>query len=160
MRIRPYQDDDRALTVALESNPNVMGHLGGPIEEQDAAQVHDTRMAAIAEGDLFYTILPADDPRPVGVIAIWQSDWADTRIHEIGVMLLPDHQARGVALQAVHQILPIARDHGVRQLHGFASVGNTALHTLAVHAEFHRVEDCDMSYNGRPMRCAHWVRDL
>jgi hypothetical protein len=25
---------------------------------------------------------------------------------------------------------------------------------------FRRVEDCDLDYEGRPLRCAHWVREL
>jgi RimJ/RimL family protein N-acetyltransferase len=160
MKLRPYTGDDRALTVALESDPQVMGHLGGPIDEQDATRVHETRMAAIAAGDLFHTILPDDDPRPAGVVAVWRSEWAGTPIHEIGVMLLPRHQSRGLAVQAVQQILPYARGSGIRSLHGFAAVTNTASHAVAVHAGFHRAADCDMSYNGRPMRCAHWILDL
>lgn len=160
MRLRPYTEDDRDLTVALESDPDVMGHLGGPIDQPEAVGVHDTRMAAIAEGDLFYTILPDHDPQPAGVVAVWRSDWADGQIHEVGVMLRPRYQRRGLAVQAILQILQHARGSGVTRLHGFAAVTNVASNMVAEQAGFHRVEDCDMSYNGRPIRSAHWVRDL
>jgi RimJ/RimL family protein N-acetyltransferase len=160
MRLRPYTEQDRALTVALESDPRVMGHLGGPVEVPDATRVHETRMAQMADGDLFYAILRDDDPQPVGLIAVWRSEWEGTPIHEIGLMLVPGHQSRGLAAEAVRELVPRAREHGVGRLHAFIAVTNEAGQIAADRAEFHRIADCDMSYHDRPIRCAHWIRDL
>lgn len=162
MGLRPYTEDDLALTVALESDPRVMGHLGGPTDERDAGRLHDERIAAMAAGDLFYVILPGDSDGdgPAGLIAVWRSAWAGTEVHEIGVMLLPQHQAQGLAARAIDEIVPYARERGIGRLHGFAAVRNTASNTVAARTDFHRIEDCDMDYHGRPLRCAHWIRDL
>jgi RimJ/RimL family protein N-acetyltransferase len=76
-------------------------------------------------------------------------------------MLLPQHQARGVAYQAFEQLLPLALQRSVGELHAFPSVTNGPSNAIMRKlGGFRRVEDCDLDYEGRPLRCAHWVRDL
>jgi RimJ/RimL family protein N-acetyltransferase len=158
VEIRPYGEADRQLTLALESDPAVMGHLGGAVDAGDAAQVHERRMAAIAGGDLFYTIVA--DAEPAGIVAIWQSEWDSRQVHELGGMLLPRFHARGLMPRAVNLLLPLARDSGVTELHSFPAVTNRPSNAVLDRLGFRRLDDCDLDYEGRPLRCAHWVRDL
>jgi RimJ/RimL family protein N-acetyltransferase len=161
MELRLYAESDRGLTLALESDPAVVGHLGGPVDADAAAGVHEKRIASVAAGDLIYTIIPDGRSEPVGVIAIWRSEWDGRPIHELGAMLLPQHQARGVAGRAFEQLLPLALERGVSELHAFPSVTNAPSNAIMRKlGGFRRVEDCDLDYEGRPLRCAHWVRDL
>lgn len=160
VEIRPYGERDRELTLALESDPEVMGHLGGTVDAQDAAQVHERRMAAVAGGDLFYTIVADGAGQPAGIVAIWQSEWDSRPVHELGGMLLPRYHARGLMVQAVNLLLPLARNSGVTELHSFPSVTNRASNAVLGKLGFRRLDDCDLDYEGRPLRCAHWVRDL
>jgi RimJ/RimL family protein N-acetyltransferase len=161
MELRLYGENDRGLTVALESDPAVVGHLGGPVDEDAASRVHENRMAGVAHGDLIYTIVPDGASEAIGVIAIWRSDWDGRPVHELGCMLLPQHQARGVAFQAFEQLLPLALEAGVGQLHAFPSVTNGPSNAIMRKlGGFRRVADCDLDYEGRPLRCAHWIRDL
>ncbi len=160
MRLRPYAEEDRALTQRLESDPRVVGHLGGAGDEQHVARVHQRRMAGVAEGDLYYVILPDEQREPVGIIAIWRSEFEGELVHELGAMLVPDFQGRGVAGNAFARLLPLARERGVRMLHAFPAVTNGPSNAILHKLGFTRTDDCDLDYEGRPLRCAHWVRDL
>jgi RimJ/RimL family protein N-acetyltransferase len=160
VELRTYSERDRQLTIALESDPDVVGHLGGVLDTDDAAQVHERRIAGVAAGDLFFTIVPDGEVEPVGVIAIWRSEFESRPVHELGAMLRPQFQARGIAGQAFELVLPRAVDAGVGVLHSFPSVTNGPSNAILRKLGFDRIEDCDLEYEGRPLRCAHWVRDL
>jgi RimJ/RimL family protein N-acetyltransferase len=160
MELRLYSERDRALTLAMETDPGVVGRLGGTVDEEAAARVHERRLAAVAGGDLFYTIVPDGAEEPVGLIAIWRSEWAGRPAHELGAMLLPRFQAKGVAGQAFDLLLPRAVARGVTVLHSFPGVANAPSNAILRKLGFDRLEDCDLDYEGRPLRCAHWIRDL
>jgi RimJ/RimL family protein N-acetyltransferase len=160
VEIRPYRESDRGLTLALEADPNVVGHLGGPVDEAAAERVHENRLAGVAGGDLIYTIIPETGAEPIGVIAIWRSEWQSRPIHEIGVMLLPQYQSRAFAFRAYEQLRPLARERGITELHAFPSVSNKGSNLLLRRVRYRRLEDCDLDYEGRPLRCAHWIGDL
>ena len=160
MELRTYSEQDRPLTLALESDPDVVGHLGGVRDAENAAQIHERRIAGVADGDLFFTIIPDDGAEPIGIIAIWRSDFASRPVHELGAMLRPQYQARGLGGQAFDLIVPRAIDAGIGELHSFPSVTNGPSNTILRRVGFTRLEDCDLEYEGRPLRCAHWVRDL
>jgi RimJ/RimL family protein N-acetyltransferase len=158
MRLRPYADEDRDLTLRLETDPRVVGHLGGAGDTDHAERVHRRRLDEVAAGELIYTILPEEEP--AGVIAIWRSEWEAQPVDELGAMLLPGHQARGVAFEAFQRLLPLALARGVGVLHAFPAVTNGPSNAILRKLGFTRGEDCDMDYEGRPLRCAHWTRDL
>jgi RimJ/RimL family protein N-acetyltransferase len=160
VEILVYAEHDRDLTLALERDPGVVGKLGGTVGAEEAARVHERRLAAVAEGDLFYTIVPDGADEPVGLIAIWRSEWAAQPVHELGAMLLPRFQARGLAGRAFDLLLPRALARGVTVLHSFPGVTNAPSNAILRKLGFDRHEDCDLDYEGRPLRCAHWIRDL
>jgi L-amino acid N-acyltransferase YncA len=143
-----YSERDRTLTLALESDPAVVGHLGGVVDEDAAAQVHERRIAAVADGDQFCTI------------AIWRSQWESRQIHELGAMLLPRYQAQGIAGRAFDLLLPRALEAGVGELHSFPAVANGPSNAILHKLGFRRLAECDLDYEGRPLRCVHWLRDL
>lgn len=160
MRFVPYSEADRELTIALESSPAVMGHLGGAVTPEDAERVHRQRLAQVAGGDLVYAIVPQGETDPIGVVAIWRTEWNGQQIHELGAMALPDWQRRGLASRGFAELLRLAGASGVTRLHSFPAVDNAGSNALMRKLGFTRAEDCDLEYGGRPLRCAHWVRDL
>jgi RimJ/RimL family protein N-acetyltransferase len=160
VELRIYAEPDRKLTLAIESDPEVVRHLGGVVDAGQAAEVHERRMASVAAGDLFYTIIPDGESEPVGLVAIWRAEWESQPIHELGGMLVPDYHARGIMIRAVTALIPLAVDARVRLLHSFPGVENRPSNAVLERLGFHRLEDCDLDYEGRPIRCAHWLRDL
>lgn len=160
MELRPYSSQDLDLTVALESDPDVMGHLGGPRTYDDAVRLHETRLAGVARGDLYFTIIPDGSTRPVGIVAIWETVWQGATIHELGGMLLPRYQLRGLPGPAFALAVRHARDKGIARLHAFPAVTNGASNALMRKLGFTRIGECDLDYEGSPLRCNHWTRDL
>jgi RimJ/RimL family protein N-acetyltransferase len=160
MKLLPYSDVDRELTYSLESDPSVMSHLGGVGTAGDAERVHQERLAAVARGDLFFTIVPDGSSESAGIMAIWRTEWNSAPIHELGGMLLPRYHAQGLTVRAFDLILPHALDKGISRLDSFPAVANRASNSVLRKLGFARLEDCDLDYHGRPLRCAHWVRDL
>jgi RimJ/RimL family protein N-acetyltransferase len=160
VELRTYSEPDRQLTLALETDPGVVGHLGGVRDPGDASRTHERRLAAVAGGDLFCTIVPDRGAGPAGIIAIWRSEFESRPIHELGAMLLPRYQAQGLAGQAFDLLVPRAQAHGVTELHAFPAVTNAPSNAILRKLRFRRLEDCDLDYEGRPLRCAHWIRDL
>jgi RimJ/RimL family protein N-acetyltransferase len=160
VELRRYAEPDRQLTLALEADPEVVRHLGGVVDADNAAQVHERRMAAVADGDHFYTIIPDGGSEPVGIVAVWRGLWESKPIHELGGMLLSSFHARGIMVRAVDLLMPRVMSAGVRELHSFPGVDNRASNAVLAKLGFRRLDDCDLDYEGRPIRCAHWLREL
>ena len=157
----PYADGDLALTVALEADAVVKGQLGGPIGADEAERIHRDRLARTGHGELFFTIVPGGSAQPVGVAAIFQSRWGGGVIHEAGVMVLPGSSGRGVGAQALRHLGERAgADLHLTQLHGFTAITNESGNRLCRSLGWRMLGQCDLDYEGRPLRCNHWVLDL
>jgi RimJ/RimL family protein N-acetyltransferase len=161
MSLRPYGDFDFALTRALETDPIVMRHLGGASDAERARAVHDKRMAGVANGDLYRAVVPDGATEPVGLVAVWREEFEGAEIHEIGAMFRPDHHRRGIGIAAIRQVIAEFRASGVSdRLHCFTAVGNEAAEHVTPMLGFRRIGECDLDYEGRSLRCHHWVLNL
>lgn len=161
MNLRPYGDSDLALTRVLETDPIVMRHLGGVSGADRARAVHDKRMAGIAAGDLYRVVVPDGAAEPVGLVAIWREEFEGAEIHEFGIMFRPEHHRLGLGMAASRQIIAEFRAGGLAdRLHCFSAVGNPAIDQGAPILGFRRIGECDLDYEGRPLRCHHWVMDF
>jgi RimJ/RimL family protein N-acetyltransferase len=157
--LRPYGEGDRKLTLALESDPAVKRDLGGPIGAAEAERIHDERLTRMAGGELFYTIGVGQGT--AGIAAVFRTPWAGGVIHEAGVMLLPGRAGQGVGREALRLLGERARDElGLAELHGFTAVSNAAGNAICRRLGWGVREEIDLDYEGRPLRCNHWVLDL
>lgn len=156
--IRPYGETDLDLTVALETDPRVMAHLGGVSTLEEAERVHRWRVEAPTRGDIFVAIVP--DETPVGVLGVWHSEIDGETVHELGAMLLPGHHARGLAAQAWEETLPLVRAAGITRVDSYPGVDNAPSNAVLARIGFTRVGERDLDYEGRPIRCAHWTRPV
>ncbi|WP_432826794.1 GNAT family N-acetyltransferase [Dactylosporangium sp. CA-092794] len=161
MRLRPYTEQDRWLTEALETDPDVMRHLGGPAPLGRVPGVHERRLRD-GGGEWFRTVLADPDDTPAGVVAVFRSAWQDEEIAELGVMLLPGRQRRhGLAVGAVRLIVTEVRASGlVPRIHAFIGVDNVAAAAVARRIGFAGAGVVDLDYEGEPIRCGHWVLEL
>jgi RimJ/RimL family protein N-acetyltransferase len=161
MSLRPYDDSDLALTEALEMDQRVMLHLGGVSDAAGARAVHEKRMAGIAAGDLYRVVVPDGATEPVGLVAVWREEFEGAEIHEFGIMFRPEHHRRGLGMVASREIIAEFRASGVAdRLHSFTTVGNVAAATAAPILGFRLIGECDLDYEGKPLRCHHWVMDF
>jgi RimJ/RimL family protein N-acetyltransferase len=161
VELRPYSDEDLALTKALECDPEMMRELGGPADPADIPRVHRMRVETVANGGWYFVIVPEPSGPPAGTIGIWESSLVDAPIHEIGWMVLPAFQGRGIASEALRTILARARsDPRFTRIHAFPGVTNAPSNALCRRAGFVHTEECDVRFRDRPLRVNHWELDV
>ena len=162
MELRDYSNDDLWLTEALECDPNVMLELGGPTAKEKIPQIHTRRLnSVIAKTAWCLTIVPDVDIGPVGTIGIWESDWDGSRINEMGWMLLPAFQGRGLVTQAGRMILNRAKlEQRWREISAFPSIDNHASNSICRKLGFSLFGEVAIAYNGPPRPSNHWKIDL
>jgi RimJ/RimL family protein N-acetyltransferase len=161
IRLVPYADEYRALTEALECDPETMRELGGPVDPADIPRVHRMRVETVARGEWYFVIVPDPPGLPAGTIGIWKSKFREQPIHEIGWMVLPEFQGRGIATDALRMIVERARsDPRFDRIHAFPAISNAPSNALCRRAGFTHTEECDVRFRDRPLRVNHWMLDV
>jgi RimJ/RimL family protein N-acetyltransferase len=161
MELLPYTQDDLALTEAIECDPAMMKDLGGAWPKEKIPETHRKRLAYIAGGSWWLKIVPEPGGPAAGTIGIWPMDWNGEPAHEMGWMVLPPFQGRGLATEAGRLILERARaDGSFHLIHAFPAAANAASNAICRKLGFERLEPCAIDYGGRPLSCVHWRLDL
>jgi RimJ/RimL family protein N-acetyltransferase len=157
----PYTDEHLALTEALETDPETMRELGGPVDPADLPRVHRMRVETVANGEWYFVIVPEPAGPPAGAIGIWESSFKDEPIHEVGWMVLPQFQGRGIAKEALRILIERARsDRRYNRIHAFPGVTNAPSNALCRGASFTHVEETEVHFRDRPLRVHHWELDV
>lgn len=164
LRLVPYADADLALTTELETDPTVMRRLGGPVPAARIAEIHAKRVTGRDRGDWFYTIVPTgpheDAGRPVGIVGIWHTPLDGEVLRELGVMLRPGTFGRRLGPIACRMLIELIRTHEpLPRVDAFADVRNDRSNAGLRWLGFRIIGERDMDYDGRPLRCFHWVLD-
>jgi RimJ/RimL family protein N-acetyltransferase len=158
----PYTDEHLALTEALELDPEMMRELGGPADPADVQTMHRRRVESVANGEWwFVVIVPEPSSSPAGTIGIWDSTFKGESIQEIGWMVLPEFQGRGIASEALGLIVDRARvEERFGRIHAFPGVTNVPSNALCRKFGFTLTEECDVKFRGRPLRVNHWELEV
>jgi len=160
MRLRLYGDEDLWLTEALETDPEVMAHLGGAMPREQIPAIHERRAKGTAEEGGFYVIIPDEESGAVGTVGIWTTQWDGETVHETGWMLLPAFQGRGIASRALAMVLDEAKAEGtVDAVHAWPSASNPGSNALCRKFGFELLGECDVAYAG-PIHANHWRLDM
>ena len=160
MELVIYEEDDIALTEALETNPEMMGELGGPLEPSEIPATHRKRVGRDREGDSWFKVVPEPGGPAAGTIGIWQTELDGEPAFEAGWMLLPEFQGRGIASGALSLLLDKARGWpAVDAVHAFPGESNAASNALCRKFGFEFVGTEDGGYAGSEFRINHWVLD-
>src|SRR3954469_5361319 len=110
MRLEMMTADDVELRVRQETDPRMMTELGGPRPREAIEQAHAKSLAMAAEGTCWpLKVIPEAAAEPAGGGSIFESSHDAETIYEIGWMILPEFQGRGIAGRAVRQALANAR---------------------------------------------------
>jgi RimJ/RimL family protein N-acetyltransferase len=162
VELQVYTDADMALTEEIECDPEMMRELGGPLDEEKVPELHRKRLAGIASGDTWWFKIVPDPPGPAaGTIGIWETGPSGNEIHEIGWMVLPGFQGRGIASRALDMILSRARsDPRYEKVHAFPAVSNAPSNALCRKFGFSKVGERDFEFRGSTLRCNHWELDV
>ncbi len=162
MRLRDVELGDVGVYVRMRCDPVMMAELGGPlprdgVEEKVARDVQ----AAAAGTDWIKMIIP-DEAAPevvAGNVVLWSHDEdGGDPVTEIGWMVLPEFQGRGLAKRAVRMLLELARDDGRWGLvHAFPATTNAPSNGICRTLGFSFAGERDVAFAGRVLRSNHWI---
>jgi len=161
MRLRDITMEDLPLYRALLTDPTTMAELGGPLPED----VLEGKLRGIVEqverGEAWYSVIvPDGSDEGAGTVCLWDhpDDDIGEPISEIGWMVLPSRQGRGLATAATLALLERARaERRGGPIHAFPGVTNGASNAICRKAGFRLVGERSIDYLGRSLRCNHWV---
>lgn len=94
----------------------------------------------------------------VGSVGYWNREWGGASVYETGCRILPEHQGRGFAVQALRLCAGrAARDGSRAWLHAFASVQHGASNAVYREAGFELVGECEFEHTaGCYVRSNNW----
>ncbi|MET8248081.1 GNAT family N-acetyltransferase [Streptomyces sp. NPDC005202] len=161
MQLRNVTPDDVDAYIRMRCDPVMMADLGGPLPREgmkDKVQ-RDADEAAADHAWIKMIVPDAEVPDVVaGIVTIWSHDIGTGPISEIGWMVLPEFQGRGVGKRAVRALLEQARDEdrwGV--VHAFPATSNGASNGICRSLGFRLVAERNVTFADRVLRSNHWT---
>ena len=91
-----------ALLQRLMGDPHMTEHLGGP-ESPDKLRERQGRYERLESGDRMFKIVDVVSGAGVGSVGFWTKEWRAEQAYEIGWMVVPEFQGRGIAVAATAQ---------------------------------------------------------
>jgi RimJ/RimL family protein N-acetyltransferase len=97
----------------------------------------------------------------VGSVGYWEREWRDEQVYELGWMVVPAFQGRGIAGRATELVLAVARaERRLRFAHAFPSVDNVPSNAICRKLGFTLLGPHDFEYRGSVLRCNDWRLEL
>lgn len=163
MELRNVSADDLDLYESIHCDPKMMAHLGGAFPKERIPKILRNTLKYVETGrGWVFKIIPDEDTGcAAGTVCIWKSSWRSRSINEIGWMILPPYQGKGLASKAVRAILDKARsERRWYVIHAFPSTTNAPSNAICRKMGFSMIEEVDLKYADRALRSNHWRLDL
>lgn len=162
MRLRDVELGDVGAYVRMRCDPVMMAELGGPQPREGIQEKVARDVQAAAAGEAWIKmIVPGGAARDAvaGSVALWSHDEdGGEPITEIGWMVLPEFQGRGLAKQAVRMLLELARDDGRWGLvHAFPATTNGPSNGICRSLGFRLAGEREVAFAGRVLQSNDWV---
>jgi RimJ/RimL family protein N-acetyltransferase len=163
MLLRDVELGDVEAYVRMRCDPVMMVELGGPLPRDGIeAKVERDVRDAVADTAWIKMIVPdAAAPEVVaGTVALWSHEDDGGPLSEIGWMVLPEFQGRGLAKASVRALLERARtDDRWGTVHAFPGITNAASNGICRSLGFTFLEERDVTFADRVIRTNHWAID-
>lgn len=159
--LEPWGSGDLPLLERLMGDPRMTEHLGGP-ESPEKLRDRQDRYGRLQGGDRMFKIVEATSGEGVGSVGFWTREWRGEQVYEIGWMVVPEFQGRGIAAAATAEAIELARRDGQHRLmHAFPNVDNGPSNAICGKLGFELLEACEFEYpRGHFMTCNDWRLDL
>jgi RimJ/RimL family protein N-acetyltransferase len=161
--LRDVEPGDVDAYVRMRCDPEMMAELGGPVPREGIEDKVKRDVESTLAGESWISMIVPDAAEPgvvAGSVVLWsQTDRGDP-LSEIGWMVLPEFQGRGLAKRAVRALLERARDEGRwGVVHAFPGVTNGPSNGICRSLGFTLVGDREVEFAGRSIQSNHWQID-
>jgi len=163
VRLEPWAEEDLPLLHKLLGDPAMMEHLGGPESDEQILRRHQRYLHLPDDGiDHMFTVILVPSGERVGSVGYWKKTWREQSVYEMGWLILPGYQGRGIATKAAAAAIEHARGQAnYRFMHAFPSVENPASNAICRKLGFTLLEECQFEYPpGHSMTVNDWRLDL
>ena len=161
VQLRDVELGDVQAYVRMRCDPVMMADLGGPLPREGMEDKVARDVRAVAADDSWIKMIVPDEAAPdavAGTVVIWSHDEDGEPMSEIGWMVLPEFQGRGIGKLAVQMLLGRARDDGRWGLvHAFPATVNAPSNGICRSVGFRLADERDVTFAGRVLRSNHWV---
>ena len=159
--LEPWGSGYLPLLGRLMGDARMTEHLGGP-ESPDKLRERQSRYERLEGADRMYKIVDLASGHGVGSVGFWTKEWREQQVYEVGWMVVPEFQGRGIAAAATQQAIELARrDDSYRFMHAFPNIDNAASNAICRKLGFTLVEACEFEFpKGNFMTCNDWRLDL
>lgn len=161
--LQPWSDDDLPLLEKLLGDPEMMVHLGGPESKEQIIRRHQRYLRLPESGiDHMFIIVWGPNSEAVGNVGYWKKTWREQSVYEMGWLVLPVYQGKGIATKAAAAVIEHARMEPRYQfIHAFPSVANLPSNAICRKLGFTLVEEYRVEYPpGNAMVVNDWRLDL
>ena len=161
--LEPWSEADLPLLEKLLGDPDMMTHLGGPESPEQILRRHQRYLHLPEDGtDQMFRIVWGPARESVGSVGYWRKTWREQSVYEMGWLVLPAYQGRGIATQAAAAVIEHARREArYRFMHAFPSVENPASNAICRKLGFTLLEEWKVEYPpGHSMTVNDWRLDL
>jgi RimJ/RimL family protein N-acetyltransferase len=159
--LEPWGSGDLPLLERLMGDPRMTEHLGGP-EGPDKLRERQDRYERLEGGNRMFKIVEVAGGAGVGSVGFWTKEWRDGEVYEVGWMVIPEFQGRGIASAATAQAIELAKHVGKhRFMHAFPNIDNAPSNAICRKLRFELLEALEFEYpKGHFMTCNDWRLDL
>jgi RimJ/RimL family protein N-acetyltransferase len=161
VRLRDVELGDVDAYVQMRCDPAMMAELGGPLPREGVEDKVARDVREAAAGTEWIKMIVPDEAAPdvvAGNVALWSHDEGGEQMSEIGWMVLPEFQGRGLGKRAVRMLLELARDDGRWGLvHAFPATTNAPSNGICRSLGFKLAGERDVTFAGRVLRTNHWI---
>ena len=157
----PWGSGDLGLLERLMGDPRMTEHLGGP-ETSEKLRERQGRYENLEAGDRMFKIVDEASGADIGSVGFWTKAWRGDQVYEVGWMVAPEFQGRGIAGIATGQAIEIAKhDDMHRFMHAFPNIDNAPSNAICRRLGFKLLEVCEFEFpKGQFMTCTDWRLDL
>ncbi|MBD0674147.1 GNAT family N-acetyltransferase [Streptomyces sp. CBMA156] len=161
MRLRDVRAGDLEAYVRMRCDPVMMAELGGPLPRETVeARLRKDLALTDADGAWIRMIVPdgAEDDEAVGAVTLWSDEEDGVTVSEIGWMVLPGYQGRGLAKAAVRLVLDAAAADGRwGEVHANPGTTNGPSNGICRALGFRLLGERDLDFADRVLRTNCWV---
>jgi RimJ/RimL family protein N-acetyltransferase len=149
--------------VRMRCDPVMMAELGGPLPRDGIEAKVRRDVEAAASGKSWISMVVLDETHPsavAGSVVLWSHDEEAEPFSEIGWMVLPEFQRRGLGKAAVRLLLERARDENRwGEVHAFPGVTNAASNAMCRTLGFTLLGEEQIDFSDRLLIANHWRID-